>query len=567
MSHTVSPVGTRAVIVDLPDLATVMAWHASLVASPLPGQVEAIAAARTVLVCFDAHSSAIAGLKALRDFRPQSSAETTPREVTIDVIYDGEDLADVAELMGISTEELIDRHTQQKWLAAFGGFAPGFTYCVPAEDDHSYTWDVARRSSPRTAVPAGAVGLAGQFSAVYPRTSPGGWQLLGHTTQPMWDTHAEQPALLQPGDTVRYRQVRESINVEAGADTTSNDAHAGAVKDASTNAGVGASQSNKPHVPVRPSLKVLDAGLQTLFQDTGRAGYGDIGVNSSGAIDRASAWAANDVVGNSSTATVLENIGGLELEALVDTAVCVTGARAQVSIDRKTFELGAPVQVKAGQTLKIEPVGGKGNGLRNYVAVRGGLITDQVLGSSATDILSGLGPQSVATGDVLKAGRRTAQASVGTTTTNPFDGSNVLRCVAGPRANWFSDEELQRFTEIEWIVTGQSNRVGLRLALPEGGDDSHGSEGSPTPTPLQRSRDGELASEGMVTGSIQVPPNGLPVVFMADHPVTGGYPVIATVVDKDLDKAGQLAPGDTVRFELMEFDQQAQQSQQAPQPQ
>lgn len=539
MSHTVSPVGTRAVIVDLPDLDTVMSWHASLVASPLPGQVEAIAAARTVLVCFDAHSSAIAGLNTLRDFHPQSSAEANPREVTIDVVYDGEDLADVAELMGISTEELITRHTQQQWLAAFGGFAPGFTYCVPAAGDQSYTWDVARRSSPRTAVPAGAVGLAGQFSAVYPRTSPGGWQLLGHTTQPMWDTNAEQPALLQPGDTVRYRQVRESISVEAGS-----------AEEATAGARVGASQDKKPIVPVRPSVKVLDAGLQTLFQDTGRAGHGDIGVNGSGAIDRASAWAANDVVGNASSATVLENIGGIELEALVDTAVCVTGARASVSIGRRTFELGAPVEVKAGQTLKVEPVGGAGNGLRSYVAVRGGLVTNEVLGSNSTDILSGLGPEPVATGDVLKAGRRTARASVGTTTTNPFDGTNVLRCVAGPRDDWFGDAELQRFTEIEWTVTGQSNRVGLRLALPAG---SEGTE----PEPLQRNHDGELASEGMVSGSIQVPPNGLPVVFLADHPVTGGYPVIATVIDKDLDKAGQLGPGDTVRFELIDFTQPA----------
>lgn len=554
MSHSVSPVGTRAVIVDLPDLATVMAWHASLVASPLPGQVEAIAAARTVLVCFDAHSSAIAGLRTLQDFHPQSSAETTPREVTIDVIYDGEDLADVADLMDISTEELITRHTQQKWLAAFGGFAPGFTYCVPAEDDQTYTWDVARRSSPRTAVPAGAVGLAGQFSAVYPRTSPGGWQLLGHTTQPMWDTHAEQPALLQPGDTVRYRQVRESISADAGASTASDGGNAGAVKEAAAGAGGRASTNKKPIVPVRPSVKVVDAGLQTLFQDSGRAGHGDIGVNSSGAVDRASAWAANDVVGNASRATVLENIGGLELEALVDTAVCVTGARAEIAIGQKTFELGAPVQVKAGQTLKVVPAGGLGNGLRSYVAVRGGLVTDEVLGSSSTDILSGLGPQPVATGDVLKAGRRTAKASVGTATENPFDGTNVLRCVAGPRDDWFSAEELQRFTEIEWTVTGQSNRVGLRLALPEGSADGAADKKVEA---LQRSRDGELASEGMVGGSIQVPPNGLPVVFMADHPVTGGYPVIATVVDKDLDKAGQLAPGDTVRFELIEFDPQA----------
>ena len=133
---------------------------------------------------------------------PTAAGQSTPREVTIDVIYDGEDLASTAEHLGISAEELISRHTSQAWMAAFGGFAPGFTYCVPAdastsEGAESFEWSVPRRANPRTAVPAGAVGLAGEFSAVYPRQSPGGWQLLGHTETPC-GTRAPDPALLNP---------------------------------------------------------------------------------------------------------------------------------------------------------------------------------------------------------------------------------------------------------------------------------------------------------------------------------------------------------------------------------
>lgn len=178
MSARVRPVGSRALIVDLPDTPTVMDWHAALAAEPLAGQVDAVAAARTVLVTFDSPSSARAGAARLEDFRPGRSRGGQPREITIDVRYDGADLVELADTLGMSTAELVEWHTSATWVAAFGGFAPGFAYCVPEGDPGP---DIPRRSSPRTSVPAGAVALAGGFSAVYPRTSPGGWQLVGTT--------------------------------------------------------------------------------------------------------------------------------------------------------------------------------------------------------------------------------------------------------------------------------------------------------------------------------------------------------------------------------------------------
>lgn len=531
MNDQILRVGTRSVLVDLPDLDEVMAWHATLTAHPLPGQVEVIAAAKTVLVNLASRRDAQAAFQALQSFVPQPHNPQDSRHHTIGVIYDGEDLASTAELMGISSEELITRHTEQKWLAAFGGFAPGFTYCVPSADDtRGYTWDTPRRDSPRTAVPAGAVGLAGQFSAVYPRTSPGGWQLLGHTDTPMWDASStDSPALLQPGDTLNYSAVRESVEITRPEQESSTRTSSVAV--------------------ARPAFTVTDAGLQTLFQDSGRRGCGDIGVNHSGAVDRASAWTANDVVGNPSRSVVLENIGGLTLTAAIDVAVCVTGAQATVSVDGRRHQLATPVFVRAGQELSIEPESTPGSGLRNYLAVRGGFSAETVLDSASTDILSGLGPDPITTGERLSIGRQTAINSVGSAMENPLVTDGVLRVVAGPRDDWFAEGELERFCSTEWIVTGQSNRVGLRLALPEATQDGTGGVGE---QPLTRAKDEELASEGMVGGSIQVPPNGLPVVFLADHPVTGGYPVIATVIDADLDAAGQLAPGDTVRFTLVD---------------
>ena len=188
-------VGTRALLIDLDGLNQVMDWHAALSAKPLKNQVDCIAAATTLLLTFEAPDSARDAAEFLQDFSPAAATAAEARTVEIDVLYDGEDVDEAADLLGLSREALINWHTSTEWTAAFGGFAPGFTYCAPS--DPSQARAVPRRSNPRTAVPAGAVGIAGEFSAVYPRVSPGGWQLLGTTNTPMWDSNANPPALVQ----------------------------------------------------------------------------------------------------------------------------------------------------------------------------------------------------------------------------------------------------------------------------------------------------------------------------------------------------------------------------------
>ena len=205
MTYTVKRVGTRALIVDLPDLGTVMNFYAALSATPLEHQTDVVAAARTVLVTFDSPTATTNAVDVLAAYTPATADMGTPRDIDIDVRYDGEDVETLASSLGMSASELIEWHTSTTWVAAFGGFAPGFTYCVP--EDASRALEIPRRDSPRTAVPAGAVALAGEFSAVYPRTSPGGWQLIGTTATPMWDSTATPPALVAPGDRVHYRAV------------------------------------------------------------------------------------------------------------------------------------------------------------------------------------------------------------------------------------------------------------------------------------------------------------------------------------------------------------------------
>lgn len=508
MNRTIKPVGTRAVIIDLNNLDEVMNLYAALIADPLPRQTDVVAGAQTVLVTFDSASAARTAADELRDLTPDAAATHDPREIEIEVCYDGEDIDELAEQLGMSREELIEWHTSTVWKAGFGGFAPGFTYCVPEHDGDAR--DVPRRSSPRTEVPAGAVALAGNFSAVYPRTSPGGWQLIGTTTTPMWDSTANPPALVSPGDTVRYVRV----------DTLAGERE------------IAHHELTTP--PRMPLFTVDDAGLQTLYQDLGRQGNGSLGVTTSGSADRASARVANDVVGNKRNATLLENVGGLTMTALVETVVCVTGAQADVAVGKRTFPLATPIIVPAGAQLTVTA---PEVGMRSYIAVRGGLIADTELDSAATDLLSGLGPAPIQAGDTVSASL-TRPDSANSLLTNPLRVTGeaaTVRCVLGPRDDWFSPEEVNRFLGTEFTVTGESNRVGLRLSTEE---------------PLVRERGGELPSEGMVAGSVQVPPSGQPVVFLRDHAVTGGYPVIATVISEDVDIAAQLPPGSTIRFEL-----------------
>lgn len=272
---------------------------------------------------------------------------------------------------------------------------------------------------------------------------------------------------------------------------------------------------------------VLRPGPLTTVQDEGRLGQGALGVGRSGACDRSSYRLANRLVGNAAGAAALEvTFGGLHLRAEHDLIVVTTGARCPGLVPHH-----APTFVRAGQEARW---GAPGSGLRTYVAVRGGLLVPPMLGSRSTDVLSGLGPAPVAAGDVLAVGA-SAHALPGVdlaAVSDPPAGPVTVRVTPGPRRDWFSDDAWESLVGQAFTVTSESNRVGLRL------------DG----TPLARAHVGELASEGMARGAVQVPPSGLPVLMLADHPVTGGYPVVAYVVDHDVDRCGQLRPGQALRL-------------------
>ncbi|MBY3989764.1 5-oxoprolinase subunit PxpB [Rhodococcus fascians] len=193
------PAGENALLIEFADLPETMSYHRSMVRDRPDAVVDLVPAARTVLVIFDGVPAPI--LEWVAALEPAVDDPTAASEaVTIPVTYDGADLDDVARLTGLSVAEVVAAHTEQTWTVAFGGFAPGFGYLVGTDT----RLHVPRRDSPRTSVPAGAVGLAGEFSGIYPRSSPGGWQLIGRSHVTLWDSERTPPALLTPGTTVRF---------------------------------------------------------------------------------------------------------------------------------------------------------------------------------------------------------------------------------------------------------------------------------------------------------------------------------------------------------------------------
>jgi biotin-dependent carboxylase-like uncharacterized protein len=277
-------------------------------------------------------------------------------------------------------------------------------------------------------------------------------------------------------------------------------------------------------------ISVLDPGVLTLIQDLGRPGWAHIGVGRSGAADAGSLRLGNRLVANDVAAAGLEVLlGGLRIRATLPATVAVTGAPGPVWLDGVPVAHNAVLELAAGVELRVgtSPVG-----LRSYVAVRGGIDVPPVLGSRSTDQLSGIGPAPLRAGDELPVGPAPDEwPVVDLAAARGWPTQAVLPVMAGPQADWFEDG-LTALSRGDYTVTPATNRVALRL------------DGRA----IVRHERRELPSAGLVPGAVQVPPDGQPVVFGVDQPVTGGYPVLAVVRSGALDRLGQVRPGEHVRF-------------------
>lgn len=517
----VLPVRAGLILLELPDLSATLALFDALQEDPIAGVRELVPAACTVLVAFDPLYTDVAEVvSAVLARRGRSRPQTKTDMVEIPVRYDGPDLGEVAEHLGMSVADLIARHAACLYTVAFTGFAPGFAYL--AGDDPVLR--VPRRASPRPHVAAGAVGLAGEFSGVYPKDSPGGWQLIGSTPVEMFDLRRTPAALLQPGQRVRFRDLAKGAFHSVSRPLTD------------------PIDVNGPKGDTVPTegLAILSTALPLLMQDGGRPGQARQGISVSGAADRASLHLVNRLLGNDDAAPALEVSPGVtRLTVLIAGVMAITGAEVGVCAEDNE---GKPVRaglngafaVEAGDQITLSP---PKRGCRAYVGWRGGFAVTPVLGSASFDTLAHVGPPPIRTGDRVGVLSHSGGGCVQQPSPSAFDMPETaetvfLDVVCGPRADWFATDALDRFLGQAWTVTPTSNRVGLRL----------------TGQPLERKEQAELPSEATVRGAIQVPTGGQPVLFLSDHPLTGGYPVIANVVARHLDLAGQIPIGARIRF-------------------
>ncbi|MDE2318523.1 MAG: 5-oxoprolinase subunit PxpB [Rhodospirillales bacterium] len=511
------PLNQSSFLVELQNLEETQALFRALRAQPLPGVEEIVPAARTLMVRFSPEAvkaEALAGQITRLNFTSALPPEGPLVEVP--VVYDGEDLAEVAKLTGLSVAEIIRRHSEAEYTVAFCGFAPGFGYLTGGD----IALRVPRRKTPRTRVPAGAVALAGEFTGVYPRESPGGWQLIGTTPLQMWDMARTPHACLQPGHRVRFVDLAVSK------------------KEFSIPSAPMAEMKRTDEPRMR--FTILSTPLPALFQDLGRFGQAGQGVSASGALDRASLQSANRIVGNDAGTPCLELTGGITFRSSGAAVIGIAGAPRGIKLCTAAgqvlrAEAYAPIALEAGDEITLATPNA---GVCSYLAVRGGFNVKKTLGSASRDTLSEIGPEPVGAGSRLAISKPNSLQAVSLheapALAFPKPGETVtMDLILGPRTDWFTKQALEALASTEWQVTPHSNRIGLRLNAP---------------VSLKRGKTEELPSEAVTRGAVQVPADGKPLLFLADHPLTGGYPVIGVVAEHHLNLAGQIPVGAKIRF-------------------
>jgi len=523
----VRPLGDAAVSLELGDSldpvtnARVRALDRELARDPFDGFREAVPTHRSLLVLYDPAAIRYAAVE--RDLRARAAQATTTlppgRLHEMPAVYggaDGPDLASLARGKELAEGDLVTLHASHDYTAFMLGFTPGFAYLGLVPEP----LETPRRATPRVRVPAGSIAVAGRQTGIYPVASAGGWQLIGRTSRRLFDPFRPEPALIAPGDRVRFVPVAELPPAEDPAPG--------------------------PEATGTPAVEVRERGLLTTVQDGGRAGHRRSGVSGAGPMDPRTHAAANRAVGNPEAAAALEcTVSGPTLLVLAPVWFAVAGADLGALLERSdlgAWEVprGAAVLARPGNILRFA---GRRSGCRATIAFRGGIDVPAALGSRSTDLQSGFGGfagRALAEGDRLAVGPLGQHREGREAESLPLATAVTVRVVLGPQDGSVEPGSVERFLSEPWRLGPTSDRVGCRLEGPA----------------LRHRGPAEILSDGMVPGSIQVPPDGSPIVMMADGPTTGGYPKIATVVTRDLPALAQLVPGEgEVRFEAVSIEE------------
>lgn len=480
-----------------------------------PGVLDVIPSYTTLMLILDPATADGDRLQDLvrrtwRDLERQPGDVAPRDEIVIPVAYggeDGPDLPDVAAATGLTPDEIVARHAAGRYQVGAIGFAPGFAFLIGLPADLA----TPRRTTPRTRVPAGSVGIGGAQTGIYSLATPGGWNLIGRTSLRLFDPGREPASLLRAGDMVRFTPVPVSAATPPPFPL----------------------RTTQPLSPLRATFEIVAPGLQDTVQDLGRPGYGQMGVSPGGAADRTALIAGNRLLGNPDDAAGVEMTQiGPRIRFLRPTRIVLTGADFGAVHNELPLPVGAVRVVRPGDELHFSPTPPR-HGARAYLCLQGGVDVPRQLASRSTDLTAGFGGldgRPLRAGDRLAAGTRRGDGLL-----VPGELASVrpgIRVVPGPQRNRFSDETWQSFLGNEFTISPSSNRMGIRLdglsLVPQGGAD--------------------IISEGMVTGAIQVTGEGQPIVMLPGRATIGGYPKIAVVASADLDALGQLKPGDPIRF-------------------
>ena len=534
---TISPLGDSAVVmtfgdqVDAAVAALVQAVAREIERDPPPGAIDVVPAFASVAVFFD--PARAPGFKELRSRLEMISARTASadaapigRTVEIPVCYGGDhgpDLEYVASHTALSTAEVTKVHEDADYLVHAIGFVPGFPYLGGLPQRLA----TPRRATPRPQVPAGAVGIGGSQTGVYPLPTPGGWNLIGRTPLRLFDATRSEPALLRTGDRVKFRAITVSeFSALESPGQVFRDAPAAAQ----------GNEAGKSHVSGDSvsGVEVVSGGMFTTVQDLGRVGQRSRGLPKGGAADPFALRLVNLLVGNPEDAAGLEfTLVGPELKFHCDAVVAWGGA------DVAGLVRNRPMSIPAGSVVKV---GAIRSGCRAYLAVAGGFVVPPALGSRSTYVpgkIGGFSGRALQAGDLLPllpTPREIAEHwRIDSRILPSYSAAPVVRVTLGAHADQFAPGwDAKRFQ-----VSARSDRMGVRL----------------TGDPLARTDGGEIVSSPVAPGTVQVPPDGSPIVLLADAQTIGGYPQIAHVIAVDLPLIAQLRPHDSVRFLVVSLDE------------
>lgn len=483
--------------VDRAANARVHAVARGLLKAGLPGLVDVIPGYNTLLVEFEPSLVSVSHVRSVAEQFADSDSDTgTGRRLTLDVVYDGPDLHDLAVASSLSTDEVVRRHSAPEYLVYAVGFTPGF----PFMGDVDESIRMPRLDVPRALVPAGSVALADGQSGIYPLASPGGWRILGRTTESVYNPHRAMPFLLEPGDNVRF--VPTQAGVKAPPPMT---------------------LELLPDDPHYPAFLVRRAGLLDLVLDQGRHLVGRYGLARSGPLDATSARIVSGLVGNLPGDPVLEvNVLGPALEALRDVVVAFAGSGVIPHLDGAPTPLYRSFLVKRGGVLTFPPARA---GRRGYLAIAGGIDSARFLGSASVDA-RGLVGRPLAAGDIL--GVATPRTPLPGFSFEPHRRETSvipLHVIPGPQY----DADLVAALCERPLRIEQSDRMGARLS----------------PVAAQGSG---VTSEGNPLGAVQLTGSGHPIILLNDRGTMGGYMKPAIVVPRDLARLAQAQDGGWVRF-------------------